>query len=403
MRIGTQNDYQFLFAIFERWQFNTMVNQFVREVRRRFQRPEGNIYLIETAMFGNEQQYINRCLQTAKVSTIGEEVPKFEKVVADRLGAKYAVATSSGTAALHLSLMVCGVHTDDLVITQPFTFIATVNAIQHAGAQPVFIDIDRSTLGLCPQALRSFLEAETTMVQGSCIHRQSGKRISACIPVHTYGHPARMSEIVNICLQYHISVVEDAAEGLGSTLKKKPLGTFGNIGVFSFNGNKIITSGGGGMLVTNNERWFTQAQVIATQSKNQVTSVSPLVGYNYRMPALNAALGLAQWERLDQNIQQKRGLTDWYQSLFYTSEVEIFTEGPGVFSNYWLQTGIFPSREQRDDFVQQTNAAQIETRAAWSSLHCHSRFLDSYRGPLPNSEWAENCIANLPSSIIPHA
>jgi len=380
-----------------------MVNQFIWEVRRRFQRPEGKIYLIETTMFGNEQQYINRCLQTAKVSTIGEEVTQLENEVAKRVGTQFAVATSSGTAALHLGLMVCGVRTDDLVITQPFTFIATANAIQHAGAQPAFVDINRSTLGLCPEALKSFLEAETKMVQGYCIHRQSGKRIAACMPVHTYGHPARMPEIVNICQLHNIRVVEDAAEGLGSTLDEKSVGTIGDIGVFSFNGNKIVTSGGGGMLVTNDERWFTKALAIATQSKNHITSASSLVGYNYRMPALNAALGLAQWERLDHNIQQKRALTHWYKDLFSNSEVEIFTESPGVYSNYWLQTSIFPTQEQRDDFVEQTNAARIETRAAWCSLHRYPRFKDCFRGPLPNSEWAADCLANLPSTIIPHA
>ncbi len=218
-----------------------MVNQFIREVRRRFQRLEGNIYLIETAMFGNEQQYINRCLQTAKVSTIGEEVSQLEKSVAKRLRVKYAVATSSGTAALHLSLMVCGVRMDDLVITQPFTFIATANAIQHAGAQPAFVDIDRSTLGLCPDALSRFLDTETRMVQSFCFHRQSGKRISACMPVHTFGHPGRMLEIIDICQQYNIKVVEDAAEGLGSRLNNESDGSLGDFGVISFNGNKIVT------------------------------------------------------------------------------------------------------------------------------------------------------------------
>jgi dTDP-4-amino-4,6-dideoxygalactose transaminase len=354
-------------------------------------------------MFGNEQQYINRCLQTAKVSTIGGEVSQLEQMVAERLGVNFALATSSGTAALHLGLMVCDVQAGDIVITQPFTFIATANAIQHAGAQPVFVDIDRSTLGLCPVALENYLEAETNMVQGHCIHRQSGKRISACMPVHTFGHPARMSEIVRICQQYNIKVVEDAAEGLGSTLKGKSVGTFGDIGVFSFNGNKIVTSGGGGMLITNNERQFNQARVIATQSKNQINSKSTLVGYNYCMPAINAALGLAQWERLDHNIQQKRALTTWYKAVFANSEVKIFTESPGVYSNYWLQTGIFPSRLQRDSFVRLTNAAHVETRVAWSSLHRHPRFKVCYCGPLPNSEWAEDCLANFPSTIIPHA
>ncbi|MGD1895209.1 MAG: LegC family aminotransferase [Cyclobacteriaceae bacterium] len=380
-----------------------MVNQFIREVRRRFQRLEGNIYLIETAMFGNEQQYINRCLQTAKVSTIGEEVSQLEKSVAKRLRVKYAVATSSGTAALHLSLMVCGVRMDDLVITQPFTFIATANAIQHAGAQPAFVDIDRSTLGLCPDALSRFLDTETRMVQSFCFHRQSGKRISACMPVHTFGHPGRMLEIIDICQQYNIKVVEDAAEGLGSRLNNESVGSLGDIGVFSFNGNKIVTCGGGGMLVTNDEQRFTQARAIATQSKNQINAISTQVGYNYRMPALNAALGLAQWKHLDHNIQLKRALTNWYQELFSNSEVTIFTEKPDVYSNYWLQTALFPTREQRDDFVRQTNAAQIETRAAWCSLHRHPRFRDCCRGPLPISEWAEDCLANLPSSIIPHA
>lgn len=381
-----------------------MVKEFIQQVRSHYQRPRGEIHLIETAMYGNEGQFINSCLESGKVSTVGETVEDFEAAVIQRVGAQYGLATNSGTAALHLSLIVCDVKPGDLVITQPFTFIATTNAILHAGARPIFIDIDTETLGLSPESLTEFLTEESSIDDnGNCLHLKSGSRISACIPVHTFGHPAHISEIVAICRKFGVRVIEDAAEGLGSSLQGKSVGTFGDVGVFSFNGNKIVTSGGGGMLITNDNSLYTQAKAISNQSKSQMNMSCHHVGYNYRMPALNASLGLAQWQYLDQSIRQKRELTSWYQSILNHHDVKIMTEPEGAFSNYWMQAGIFPRREMRDNFVERTNAEGIETRKAWPLLSNHSLFKNPYLASFPNATWAESRIANFPSTVIPHA
>nr|WKN36526.1 DegT/DnrJ/EryC1/StrS family aminotransferase [Tunicatimonas sp. TK19036] len=381
-----------------------MIKKFIREVREFYQRPQGTIHLIETAMYGNEYQYIKECLDSGIVSTIGEEITTFEKAVAQRVGTAYAIATSSGTAALHLGLLVNGVQSGDFVLTQPFTFIAPVNAILHAGAKPLFTDIDQETLGLSPEALQDFLRAEAEVRDDKqCYHIATGRRIAACLPVHAFGHPARLTEITAICERYHIPVVEDAAEGLGSTRQGQPVGTFGQVGVLSFNGNKIVTSGGGGMLITQDEVLAQKAQFMALQSTGQNSAALGLVGYNYRMPALNAALGLAQWQNLDESIQRKQQLKDWYQALVKDEDVELFQQPAHTFSNYWLQTLIFPDKKSRDVFVAETNAAGIKTRAAWPSLHQHPLFASPYHAAVPNAQWAEDHLANVPSTIKTHA
>ena len=381
-----------------------MVNQFIQEVRQHYRRPHGKIYLIETAMFGNELQFINNCLNSGKVSTIGQEVKQFEDAIATRLNVKYALATSSGTAALHLGLMALGVKPKEWILTSPFTFLATSNAILQAGGRPLFVDIDRSTLGLSPNKLEEFLAQETYLDEsGNCYHQASGRRIAACLPIHVFGHPADVKTIVRLCQQYRIPVLEDAAEGLGSTLHGQAVGTWGNAGVISFNGNKVITSGGGGMLLTNEEliyqRAFRRANQLTSAMSNEVNEVS----HNYRMPALNAALGLAQLTHLDHCLQQKRILYNWYAALFQESDITVWREQPEAHSNYWLQAAVFPNQEQRDSFVKQTNTAGIETRAAWKSLHRYSLFSHDFHTSLPQAEWAESCIANLPSTIIPYA
>lgn len=380
-----------------------MIKKFIQEVREYYQRPQGTIYLIETAMYGNEYQFIKECLDSGKVSTIGEEVTILEEAIAQRVGTTYAIATSSGTAALHLGLMINGVQPGDFVLTQPFTFIATVNAILHTGAKPLFTDIDRETLGLDPEALREFLHLETEVRDdGKCYHIKTGQRIAACVPVHAFGHPARIPEITNICTTYHIPVVEDAAEGLGSTRQEQSVGTFGQVGIFSFNGNKIVTSGGGGMLVTQDVTLAQKAEFIAMQSVGERSAGATLVGYNYRMPALNAALGLAQWQHLDESIRRKHQIRDWYQSLLDKEDVALFQQPANTFSNYWLQTLIFPDKVSRDTFVAETNADGIKTRAAWPLLHRQPLFSGPYHAALPNAQWAEDHLANVPSTIKIH-
>ena len=223
------------------------MKEFVRFIRQYYQRPEGAIHLIETPIFGNEYKYMKECLDSHQVSTAGTLTDTFEQKIAAYVGSAHAVATVSGTSALHLALLAVGVQPDDWVITQPFTFVATANAIRYPGAHPLFVDIDGDTFGLSPAKLSEFLEANTAVDNnGLCVHRATGRRIAACLPVHTFGHPARIDEIVAISKRYRIPVVEDAAEGLGSRYRGKPVGTSGRAGVLSFNGNKIVTSGGGG-------------------------------------------------------------------------------------------------------------------------------------------------------------
>ncbi len=381
-----------------------MVSRFIKEVRQRYRRSSGSIYLIETAMFGNERQFINNCLDSRKVSTIGEEVGQFEEVVASRLGVKYALATSSGTAALHLGLMALGVKSDEWVLTSPFTFIATSNAILQAGGQPLFIDIDQTTLGLCPVALEEFLTKETEVdSSGNCYHRASRRRIAACLPIHVFGHPANLPPIQRLCQQYNIPVLEDAAEGLGSLVSGQAVGTFGDAGVLSFNGNKIITSGGGGVLLTDDKTIYQKAFHRANQLKSSMNNEVEEVSYNYRMPALNAALGLAQWQHLNQCVEQKRALYGWYANLFNESDIEVLKEPPDSHSNYWLQALVFPNRQQRDIFVEKTNASGIETRVAWKSLHRYPLFNHRFHTSLSNAEWAESYLVNIPSTIVPDA
>ena len=262
------------------------------------------IPLHEPKFIGNEKKYLNECIDSTFVSSVGRFVDEFEEKISNYTGVKYAIATSNGTSALHISLLLANVEQNDEVITQPLTFVATCNAISYCGAQPVFIDVDRDTMGLSPSALRYFLENNTTIKNNKCINNVTGKRIGACIPVHTFGHPCRIDEIKDICNQYNIFLIEDAAESVGSFYKDKHTGTFGQVGVMSFNGNKIITAGGGGCIITDDEALAKKAKYLTTTAKvpHKWNFNHDIVGYNYRMPNLNAALLVAQLENLDNFI-----------------------------------------------------------------------------------------------------
>ena len=376
--------------------------KFTQFIRDYYQRPEGPIQLIETPIFGNEYKYIKECLDSQLVSTTGPLTEAFEQQIAKYSGSAYAVATVSGTSALHLALLAVGVRTDDWVITQPFTFVATANAIRYCQAAPLFVDIAFDTLGLSPQKLAEFLETTAeTGDHGTCIHRPSQRRIAACLPVHTFGHPARIDEIVSVCQRYGIAVVEDAAEGLGSQHQGRPVGTFGQAGVFSFNGNKIITSGGGGAVVTNEAAIAERVRHVSTQAKvkDHFRYTYDAIGYNYRLPSLNAALGLAQWENLDRILAEKRRLADAYSSFFKDDEATWVSSPEGSTSNYWLNALLFAHEGQCHDFVQHTNRHQIYTRAAWPLLHRLPMFTSGYHGNLEQAEWIEKRLVNLPSSI----
>ena len=276
------------------------------------------IPLHEPRFVGNEKKYLNECIDSTFVSSVGKFVDEFEKKIANYTGAKYAIATSNGTSALHASLLLANVGQSDEVITQPLTFVATCNAISYCGANPIFIDVDKETMGLSPSALKDFLENNTSIINQQCINNSTGKVVKACVPMHTFGHPCRIDEIKDICDKYHIFLIEDAAESLGSMYKNKHTGTYGQIGVISFNGNKIITSGGGGCIITNDKELAKKAKHLTTTAKtpHKWNFDHDMVGYNYRMPNLNAALLVAQLENLDSFINSKHKLAGIYKDFF---------------------------------------------------------------------------------------
>lgn len=359
------------------------------------------IPLHEPRFVGNEKKYINECIDSTFVSSVGKFVDRFEEMIAEYVGVKYAVATVNGTSALHISLLLAGVSEDSEVITQPLTFVATCNAISYCNAKPIFVDVDKETLGLSPKALLQFLEKNTVMVNGNCQNKITGKRIKACVPMHTFGHPCTIDQIRNICDEYHIVLIEDAAESLGSYYKERHTGTFGDFGVFSFNGNKIITSGGGGCLVTDDQKMAKKAKHITTTAKvpHKWEYSHDMIGYNYRMPNLNAALLVAQLESLDKFITNKRDLSARYERFFSGKDISFITEPSDSRSSYWLNGILLKDKEQRDLFLQETNQKGIMTRPIWTLMSRLALFKDAQFANLDNSVWLEERAVNIPSSV----
>jgi aminotransferase in exopolysaccharide biosynthesis len=317
-------------------------------------------------------------------------------------GAKYAIATVNGTAALHMSLILADVQRDDLVITQPVSFVATCNSISYIGASPLFVDIDLDTLGMSPTKLEHFLCEKTIVKNGRCYHKETGRKISACVPMHTFGHPVNIDKIADLCQEYHIALVEDAAESIGSKYKDKHTGTFGLVGAFSFNGNKTITCGGGGCIITNDQNLAKFAKHLTTQAKvpHKWDFVHDHIGYNYRMPNINAALACAQMEKLDEFIIAKRKLAAKYHSFFSGMGIKFVIEPDGSYSNYWLNAVILDSKEQRDTFLTESNNSNIMTRPLWRLTNKLEMFKDCICENLDNSEYIESRLVNLPSSVI---
>jgi len=360
------------------------------------------IPLHEPRFVGNEKKYLNECIDSAFVSSVGQFVDKFEERIASYTGAKYAIATSNGTSALHTALLLAGVERSDEVITQPLTFVATGNAINYCDAQPVFVDVDKDTMGLSPSALKSFLKSNTSVKDGKCINNQTGKVIKACVPMHTFGHPCRVDEIRDICDQNHIFLIEDAAESVGSLYKDQHTGTFGNVGIMSFNGNKIITAGGGGCIVTDDETLAIKAKHLTTTAKvpHKWNFYHDRVGYNYRMPNLNAALLVAQLENLDDFSARKRKLAHTYEIFFSNTPYSFVKEPKECKSNYWLNAIILKDKRQRDGFLEKTNFSGVMTRPIWTLMNKLPAFSKAQCGNLENSEWLEDRVVNIPSSVI---
>lgn len=360
------------------------------------------IPLHEPHFGGNEKKYLEDCIDSTFVSSVGKYVDRFEEMIREFTGAKCAVATVNGTAALHIALLLAGVQRNDLVITQPLTFIATCNAISYCGAEPVFIDIDRQTLGLSADALEVWLAANSVLEGESCYHIGSKQRLAACVPMHTFGHPCQIDRIVEICERYHIPVVEDSAESIGSYYKGRHTGTFGKLGIFSFNGNKTITTGGGGMIVTNDDELGKLAKHITTTAKvpHPWEFVHDMTGYNYRLPNVNAALGCAQMEQLPQILANKRETARLYQEFFAGMDgVTYIPEPRDCVSNYWLNVVLMWDRKTRDDFLKQSNTSKVMTRPAWTLMNKLSMFSKAIAGSLEISEDIESCLVNIPSSV----
>lgn len=357
--------------------------------------------LHEPRFIGNEKKYLNECIDSTFISSVGKFVDEFEKKIAEFTGAKYAVATTNGTSALHISLLLAGVERDDEVITQPLTFIATCNAINYTGATSVFVDVDLDTLGLSPKSLKEFLSANCEIVNSTCRNKTSGKTIKACVPMHTFGHPCRIDEIKEICDAWHIALVEDAAESLGSYYKERHTGTFGLLGAISFNGNKIITSGGGGCIITNDETLAKKAKHITTTAKipHRWEYSHDMIGYNYRLPNINAALLVAQLEQLENFLQNKRVLADEYKEFFKNQHVEFVTEPNSSKSNYWLNAIILKDKQERDKFLEFSNNNGVMTRPIWTLMNRLEMFKECQCGDLTNATYLEERVVNIPSSV----
>jgi perosamine synthetase len=351
---------------------------------------------------GNERKYVLDTIDSTFVSSVGPYVDLFEKMMCDITGASYAIAIVNGTNALHMALLLADVEQGDEVISQSLTFIATCNSISYIGAHPLFLDVDIDSLGLSPSSLSHFLEHNAEMkADGFTYNKKSRKRIKACVPMHTFGLPCRIDEIAEICLKWNIALVEDAAESIGSYYKGKHTGVFGKIGTFSFNGNKTITSGGGGALVTNDEKLAKKAKHLTTQAKSPHPweFVHDAIGYNYRMPNINAALACAQLEQLDAFVESKRELAARYHRKFNELAVKFCAELPEAKANYWLNGIMLNDRNERDFFLAYMNSNGVMSRPVWELMHRLPMFENAERGDLTNSEWIADRLVNLPSSV----
>lgn len=377
-----------------------MISALTQFIRQQFIQ-DGAVSLHEPVFGAEEKKLVSDTIDSTFVSSVGHYVDRFEEELSAFVSAPKAVVTVNGTAALHAALIVCDVKPNDLVITQPLSFVATCNAISYCGAEPVFVDVDLATMGLSPRALAEWLDDNAEKRDGECpIATASGQRISACVPMHTFGHPVDIDGLVAVCAAWNIPIIEDAAEALGSFYKGQHVGTFGAVGTLSFNGNKIITTGGGGALLAD-EALAARAKHITTTAKASkgFEYWHDEVGYNYRMPNLNAALGCAQLSKIDMFISIKRQLAEDYAAFFDGYDVTFFKEPDGCRSNYWLNAVICNDRKQRDELLDATNAAHIMTRPVWRLMSSLPMFANCLKGPLSNAEWLEDRVVNLPSGV----
>jgi perosamine synthetase len=359
------------------------------------------IPLHEPRFIGCEKKLVIECLDSTFVSSSGNFIDQFEQELADFTNSKYAIATSSGTSALHISLILAGVKHDSEVITQSMSFVATCNAIRYCGAKPIFVDIDRNTLGLSADSLSEFLKTYAKIRENKCINTLTNKHISSCVPMHTFGHPCEIDKIKEICSLWKIPLVEDAAESLGSTYKGKYTGTFGLLSAVSFNGNKIITAGGGGAILTNDFSLAKKAKHLVSTAKipHKWEYKHDAIGYNYRMPNLNAALVCAQLKQLQNYLLNKRQTAGLYADFCHDNNLNFLLEVEGCKSNYWLNSIILKDQNEQQDFIRYTNKKGIGTRPTWSLLHKLKIFKKCFSMPQNNSTFYSERLVNIPSSV----
>jgi aminotransferase in exopolysaccharide biosynthesis len=379
-----------------------MFTSLIRFIREQYRTKD--LIPLHAPVFNRQaRNYVLETIDSTYVSSVGVFVDRFEIEMAAYTGSARAVATVNGTAALHAALQLAGVKSGELVITQSLTFIATSNAIYYCGAEPVFIDVDRHTLGLSPTALEAWLIDNARLdSEGNCRTKNDDKLIRACLPMHTFGHPVELDDLVEVCARWNLVLVEDAAESLGSFYKGRHTGTFGQLGTLSFNGNKIITTGGGGMILASKELGARAKHLTTTAKKpHPYEFVHDEVGFNYRLPNLNAALGCAQLEQIEGFIAAKRILADRYAKELQGSELEFFQEPPDCRSNYWLNAVICDNGEQRDALIKTTNDQGVMTRPIWQLMNHLPIYAHCRKGDLSNSEWLGVRVVNLPSSVLP--
>lgn len=374
------------------------VSQFVRDL---YQTNEF-IPLHAPRFGGNEKQYVMETIDSTFVSSVGKFVDEFEHKIEAFTGIAKAVATVNGTAALHAALYMAGVERGDLVITQALTFVATCNALYHMGAEPVFVDVSPISYGLCPRAVGDYLEENAELRENGCFHKRTNQKIKAVVPMHTFGHPVELDELSAVCQNWNLRLIEDAAESLGSLYKGQHTGTIGDFGALSFNGNKIITTGGGGMVLCLTEVDGKRTKYVTTTAKvpHPYEFFHDEPGFNYRMPNLNAALGCAQMEVLENYLMSKRQLAAQYKDFFQGSEFEFVTEPAYAKSNYWLNAVFCPNKDARDSLLKTTNDSGVMTRPIWQLMNRLPMFEKCLRGDLTQSEFFEGRLLNLPSSPV---
>lgn len=350
---------------------------------------------------GNEKSYLMKTIDSTFVSSVGAYVDQFEKMMTTITNTTKSVAVVNGTAGIQVALRLVGVKSGDEVITQALTFVATANAITYNGAFPVFLDVDLDTMGLSPKAVTRFLEEFGELREEGCFNKKTGNKISACLPMHTFGFPVHLDELKSVCDAWKIPIVEDAAESLGSEYKKKSTGSIGEMGVFSFNGNKIVTCGSGGAIVTNNEQLGLKGKYITTTAKvpHAYEFFHDELGFNYRLPNLNAALACAQLEQLNVFLENKRSLASDYLLFFNNSGIKFRTETPNTKANYWLMCVELENQKERDIFLAQTNNAKVMTRPIWQLMYRLPMYQYCQRDEQLNAQFLEERIVNIPSSV----